>query len=138
MSLPAPEPGMVIRYDYVWQRETRVTGKERPACLVATLDDDTDPQLVVIVPITHSPPTGVTVGMEIPGDIAKTLGLDAARSWIVISEANVDYWPNAGLGAIPNRRGSFVYGYLPPALFEKVRAGFKNLLSRRLAKITRR
>jgi hypothetical protein len=68
-----------------------MTGKERPACLVATLDDETDPSLVAILPITHSAPSGDTTGMEIPQNITAMLGLDELRSWIVISEANIDY-----------------------------------------------
>jgi hypothetical protein len=141
MPLPRPEPGLVIRYDYLWQRETasaRVSGKERPACLVATLDDEADPQLVLILPITHSRPGSDTVGIEIPRAVAERLGLDDARSWIVISEANVDFWPNAGLAPLPGRRGLHAYGFLPPELFEKVRSSFVKLVEARRAKLVRR
>ena len=141
MPLPKPEPGLVIRYDYLWSGETgsaRISGKERPACLVATLDDDADPQLVLILPITHSKPKSETVGIEIPQRVAEHLGLDAARSWIVISEGNVDFWPNAGLAPVPGKRGAFMYGFLPPAFFEKVKAGFLKLFEKRCAKLVRR
>ena len=141
MPLPKPEPGLVIRYDYLWMGETapaRTSGKERPACLVATLDDEADPQLVLILPITHSRPKAGTVGIEIPSLVGKHLGLDDARSWIVISEANVDFWPNAGLAPIPGKRGMFAYGFLPPGLFEKVRSDFLKLFEMRRAKMVRR
>ncbi len=141
MPLPRPEPGLVIRYDYLRLRETvsaRTSGKERPACLVATLDDEADPQLVLILPITHSRPSGDTVGIEIPQAVAQYLGLDEVRSWIVISEANVDFWPNAGLAPLPGRRGVYAYGFLPPTLFEKVRGGFAKLFETRRAKLVRR
>jgi hypothetical protein len=141
MPLPRPEPGLVIRYDYLWLRETasvRVSGKERPACLVATLDQEADPQLVLILPITHWRPTGETTGIEVPPMVADHLGLDAARSWIVISEANVDFWPNAGLAPIPGRRGVYAYGFLPPSFFAKVRDGFVQLFEKRRAKLVRR
>ena len=141
MPLPKPEPGLVIRYDYLWSSETgsaRISGKERPACRVATLDDEADPQLVLLLPITHSKPKSETVGIEIPLRVADHLGLDAARSWIVVSEANVDFWPNAGLAPIPGKRGVYSYGFLPPSLFEKVRDGFVKLLEKRRAKLVRR
>lgn len=141
MPLPRPEPGLVFRCDYLWLDETasaRSSGKERPACLVATLDDEADPQLVVILPITHSRPRGGTVGIEIPQAVTEKLGLDEARSWIVASEANVDFWPNAGLAPIPGKRGTYAYGFLPPNLFENVRAKFLVLLAERRAKLVRR
>jgi len=141
MRLPRPEPGLVFRYDYLWLDETisaRTSGKERPACLVATLDDEADPQLVVILPITHSRPKGETVGIEVPRAAGEKLGLDDARSWIIVSEANVDFWPNAGLAPIPGRRDAYAYGYLPPALFENVKSRFLSLFTDRRAKLVRR
>lgn len=141
MPLPKSEPGLVIRYDYLWLGETgsaRASGKERSACLVATLDDDADPQLVLILPITHSKPKSETIGIEIPQAVKRHLGLDEARSWIIISEANVDFWPNAGLAPLPGKRGVYAYGYLPPRLFEAVRDSFVALLEKRRAKLVRR
>jgi len=61
--MPEPEPGLVIRYDYLWADEAaagRDQGKDRPACLVAASDSPIRPRFVVILPITHSPPTGAT------------------------------------------------------------------------------
>lgn len=141
MPLPEPEPGLVIRYDYLWLREsdaTRSSGKDRPACIVATLDDPADPRLVLILPTTRSPPKGDTAGVEIPHPVARKLGLSDERSWAVISEANVDYWPNAGLSPVPGRRGAFAYGFLPPLLFEEIKSRFLTLLARRRAKLVRR
>ena len=141
MPLPRPEPGLVVRYDYLWAAQTgsaRASGKERPACLVATLDDEADPRLVVLLPITHSQPRGETAGVEIPAAVARRLGLDEARAWIVISEANVDFWPNSGLAPLPGRRGVFAYGFLPPVLFETVKSRFLKLFKERRAKLVRR
>ena len=141
MPLPRPEPGLVFRYDYLWLQEAasvRTAGKERPACLVGTLDDDADPQLVVILPITRSRPRTPTVGIEIPQAVAEKLGLDDARSWIIVSEANIDFWPNAGLAPIPGKRGVYAYGFLPPTLFEIVRNRFLRLFTERRAKLLRR
>lgn len=69
MSLPEPRPGLVVRYDYLWLKDAergRSQGKDRPACLVAAADPVMRPRFVVLLPITHSPPSGDTVGVEIP------------------------------------------------------------------------
>lgn len=141
MALPPAEPGQVIRYDYLWLRQApsgHTSGKERPACIVATIDEVTDPRLVVILPITHAQPRGDTVGVEIPHAVTRHLKLDDARSWVVISEANVDHWPNAGLASIPGKRGAFTYGFLPPQFFEEIRGRFLALVSSRRTRLVRR
>ena len=130
MALPEPKPGLVIGYDYLWTREAAVgrqQSKDRPACLVAASDSSIAPRFVVILPITHSAPTGDTVGIEIPPKVGHALGLDEAHSWVIISDHNVDAWPNAGLTPIPGRPGIFSYGFIPPGLFAQIRARFLEL-----------
>ena len=127
MRLPDPEPGLVVRYDFLWSSDAkagRKSGKERPVCLVAALDSDTDPQFVVFLPITHSKPKGKAKGIEIPAKVGARLGLDAERAWVIVSEFNVDDWPNAGLAPVPGRTRQFAYGFLPPGLFAKVKTAF--------------
>ena len=130
MPLPEPRPGLVIRYDYLWTHEAtagRDQGKDRPACLVAAMDSGASPRFVVILPITHTRPDKATVGVEIPAKVREALGLDDAPSWIIVSEHNVDEWPNGGLAPIPGRRGIFSYGFIPPGLFAQVKAKFLEL-----------
>jgi hypothetical protein len=130
VPLPEPKPGLVIRYDYLWTREAahgRDQGKERPACLVAATDSIARPRFVVILPITHTPPEGDTVGVLIPSKVGAALGLDAAPSWVIVSEHNVDEWPNAGLAPVPGQSGVFSYGFIPPGLFSQVKAKFLEL-----------
>lgn len=130
MPLPAPKPGLVIRYDYVWANEAlagRDQGKERPACLIAASDPTASPRFVVILAITHTQPDQDTVGIEIPAKVKQAIGLDDAPSWIIVSEYNVDEWPNGGLSPIPGRAGVFGYGFIPPGLFAQVRAKFLEL-----------
>ena len=130
MPLPEPRPGLVIRYDYLWSRESaagRDQGKERPACLVAATDPTTSPRFVVILPITHTRPDKDTVGVEIPARVREALGLDDAPSWVIVSEHNVDEWPNGGLAPLPGRPGVFRYGFTPPGLFAQVKARFLEL-----------
>lgn len=129
MALPEPKPGLVIRYDYLWSREAAVgrdQGKDRPACLVAA-SDSTTPRFVVILPITHTAPVGDTVGIEIPPRVRQAIGLDDAPSWVIVSEHNVDEWPNGGLAPIPGRLGVFSYGFVPPGLFAQIKAKFLEL-----------
>lgn len=130
MALPEPQPGLVIRYDYLWAREAaagRYQGKERPACLVAATDPSVEPRFVVIVPITHTEPSGEVVGVAIPPKVRRTLGLDDAPCWIIVSEYNVDEWPNAGLAPLPGRPGVFAQGFVPPRLFARVKRRFLDL-----------
>lgn len=130
MPLPEPRPGLVIRYDYVWSREAaagRDQGKERPACLVAATDSTTSPRFVVILAITHTPPDKDTVGVEIPAKVREGLGLDDVPSLVIVSEHNVDEWPNGGLAPLPGRPGVFSYGFIPPGLFAQVKAKFLEL-----------
>jgi hypothetical protein len=130
VPLPEPKPGLVIRYDYLWSRAAaagRDQGKERPACLVAATDPITSPRFVVILPITHTRPDKNAVGVEIPARIREALGLDDAPSWVIVSEHNVDEWPNGGLAPLPGRPGVFSYGFIPPGLFAQVKARFLEL-----------
>jgi len=130
MSFPEPKPGLVIRYDYLWSREAaagRDQGKDRPACLVAASDSTTTPRFVVILPITHAAPVGDTVGIEIPPKVRRAIGLDDAPTWVIVSEHNVDEWPNGGLAPIPGRPGIFSYGFVPPGLFAQIKAKFLEL-----------
>ena len=130
MLLPEPRPGLVFRYDYLWSREAaagREQGKERPACLLAAMDSAAAPRFVVILPITHTPPDKDTVGVELPAKVRHAIGLDDAPSWVIVSEHNVDEWPNGGLAPVPGRPGVFSYGFIPPGLFAQVKARFLEL-----------
>jgi hypothetical protein len=125
-----PKPGLVVRYDYLWFREAaagRDQGKSRPTCLVAASDRPSRPRYVVLLPITHMPPDADAVGIEIPAKVKQAIGLDNAPSWIIVSEHNIDEWPNAGLSPLPGKPGAFGYGFIPPGLFAKIKAKFLEL-----------
>jgi len=91
------------------------------------LDSPIEPRFVVILPITHTPPDKGTVGVEIPAKVRQAIGLDDAPSWVIVSDHNVDEWPNGGLAPVPGRPGAFSYGFIPPALFAQVKAKFLEL-----------
>lgn len=141
MAFPEPKPGLVVRYDYLWSDEAaagRDAGKDRPACLVAASDSQVRPRFVVLLSITHTRPSGDTVGILIPPNVKAALGLDDAPSWVIVSEHNIDEWPSAGLSPIPGRPGVLAYGFIPPALFQKIKAGFLDLARARKSGTVRR
>ena len=141
MALPDPKPGLVVRYDYLWTHEAaagRDQGKTRPACLIAATDPAVRPRYVVLLPITHTPPAGDTEGIEIPARFRQALGLDDAPGWAIVSEHNIDEWPNAGLSPLPGRPDTFSYGFIPPGLFAQIRARFLELACSRKSRSVRR
>jgi hypothetical protein len=89
--------------------------------LLAITNVEGEPKIVVL-PITHSPPTDPAHAVEIPHATKRRLGLDDERSWIVLTESNRFTWPGPDLR--PSRVGdprSVAYGLLPRALYEQVR-----------------
>ena len=141
VTLPGPKPGLIVRHDYLWSHEAAAgcdQGKDRPTCLVAASDSLTKPRFVVLLPITHSPPSGDTIGLEIPTKVKQALGLDDAPSWVIVSEYNVDEWPNAGVSPLPGRPGVFSYGFIPPGLFAQIKARFLDLARKNKGRAVRR
>jgi len=129
VSWPTPQPGLVIRYSYLWHTEA-VTGqedgvKDRPCAVVLALRDEEGRTRVYALPITHSAPAAVEDAVEIPALIKARLGLDGERSWVVVSEANVFAWPGPDLRPLPGQGlESAAYGFLPPGFFRVVRDKF--------------
>jgi hypothetical protein len=60
VTLPKPEPGLVIRYSYLWHAESlegREEGsKDRPCALVLAAMSKDGSMIVTVLPITHSEP----------------------------------------------------------------------------------
>jgi hypothetical protein len=129
VTWPTPQPGLVIRYSYLWHRES-LTGqeegvKDRPCAVVIALQDEEKRTRVYALPITHSAPTAGEDAIEIPAAVKARLGLDGERSWIVVDEANVFAWPGPDLRFLPDKGSeSAVYGFLPPSFFRVVRDRF--------------
>lgn len=126
MALPDPVPGLVIRYSYLWGREAREGreegGKDRPCAIVVAAGRAEDGRTrVMVAPITHAPPQGAGVAIEVPLQVGRALGLDDARSWIVTAEVNLFTWP--GPDVRPTRGRDFAFGRLPNRLLGQVRRG---------------
>jgi len=123
VSIPAPIPGLVFRYSYLWHSEHlqgREEGvKDRPCAVVLVTATDAGGDVVTVLPVTHTPPTDAELALEIPGNVKQRLGLDGERSWIVFAEANRFLWPGPDLRPLPGHDVSRVaYGVLPPKFFE--------------------
>ncbi len=141
MALPDPKPGLVVRYDYLWTHDAaagRHQGKTRPTCLIAATDTAVRPRYVVLLPITHTPPAGDVAGIEIPTRVREALGLDDAPSWVIVSEHNIDEWPNAWLSPLPGLPDVFTYGFIPPGLFAQIKARFLELARAKESRAVRR
>jgi hypothetical protein len=125
VPLPVPEPGLVISYAYLWQSEYdegREEGvKTRPCVIVITVRDDGGKTVVTVVPVTHSAPTIPDTAVEIPRTTKQRLGLDTARSWVVVTEVNGFVWPGPDLRPLSNDGSRFDYGLVPPGLFRQIR-----------------
>ena len=142
MPIPAPEPGLVISYAYLWHHEHeagREEGrKDRPSVVVLCAQRETDDATIVtVLPITHSLPHDPKGAVEIPALVKRNLGLDDARSWIVVSEGNEFVWPGYDLRRTAGTN-DYSVGFLPPRLFNRVREAFVALHRNGKAKTTER
>ncbi len=137
MAIPSPVPGLVIPFSYLWYREHfegREEGhKNRPCVIVAAVRvDGNGDTRVLVLPVTHTPPTGVGQCVELPQRVKQRLRLDDAASWVVLTEWNEFVWPGPDLRRRPGA-DDFAYGMLPPRLFAAVRDGFLAIVEKRAA-----
>jgi uncharacterized protein YifN (PemK superfamily) len=127
---PDPEIGQIIRFDYLWRDEHergRMEGaKDRPcAVVVARKQADDGTYLVLLAPITHSPPTDLRGAIEMQTRFNKMTGLDQGRSWLVTSEVNQVSWADPGI--VPARQDQWLYGMLPRGIAQKA---VRNIIER--------
>ena len=132
MSLPKPQPGLVIRYSYLWLREHRAGReegvKDRPCAIVLAAHNEAGKIEVVVVPVTHSQPKAGVEALELPLPIKQMLGLDSERSWVVLAESNEFDWPGPDLRRIGDNDDSTIdYGMLPPRFFAELRTRYMAL-----------
>jgi len=128
VAIPTPEPGLVISYAYLWHDEYKAGRsegrKDRPCVIVLAVDiDQSGSTIVTVPPVTHAQPAEPGTGVEIPPAVKRHLGLDEARSWIVVTEGNEFAWPGYDLRRRP-RSDRYDYGFLPPRIFDRVRDAF--------------
>ena len=85
MSIPTPEPGLVISYAYLWNYESQggqeEGRKDRPCVIMLAVQREPDGEtLVTVLPVTHRPPEDSRAAVEIPRAVKRHLGLDDDRS----------------------------------------------------------
>jgi hypothetical protein len=125
VSLPHPEPGLVIPYGYLWRYEHRAGQEEgrktRPCVIVLSAENKTDGTTrVTVAPITHSPPETNDRALELPQRVKQALKLDDDRSWVVLDEVNQFTWPGFDIRPVPGTKTRFVYGFIPPKLHDQI------------------
>jgi len=80
---------------------------------------------LLVLPVTHSKPDNPEWAIEIPQAVKWHLGLDDARSWIMLTESNEFLWPGPDLRRVRDGDDSTVaYGFFPPNLFLIIRKRF--------------
>ncbi|WP_217430789.1 type II toxin-antitoxin system PemK/MazF family toxin [Sphingomonas bacterium] len=109
MSLPTPEPGLVIPYAYLWRHEHRKGQEEgrkvRPSVIVLAVQNSKGgAPRVTVAPITHTPPAKDGEAIELPPRVKQALGLDDDRSWIVLDEVNQFAWPGYDIRPVPGSK----------------------------------
>ncbi len=122
-AYPAPIPGLVIRYAYLWKREAdqgKVEGqKHRPCVVVLCIEEVDGEQVVTVAPITHTAPDDLAQAIALTPATRRRLGLDAEKNWIIASELNSFCWPGPDL--VPAPSGAYAYGELPAVVFEALK-----------------
>ena len=133
-AIPDARSGIVFRYRYlrIWEYERGdQVGKDRPCCILMPLRSgqileappiqrERDPTAmdahtvdegeVLILPIQSDPPGQNQLGLELTIQDKRYVGLPShAPSYVLVSEANLDRWPNADMSLVPGRQGTFTY-----------------------------
>jgi hypothetical protein len=57
---------------------------------------------------------------------------------VIVSEHNVDEWPNGELQPVPGRPNLFSYGFIAPGLFARIKSTFLDLAGRKRSAGVRR
>jgi len=143
VALPKPVPGLVIRYAYLWRDEYRRGQeeglKDRPCAVIVVTTGEAGDQAVTVLPVTHTPHSDPSLAVEIPIGTKRRLGLDDARSWVVLSEANRFLWPGPDLRPIRSGDPSGVaYGLLPRALFKEISTKLADAIAARAVRVVPR
>ena len=136
MPLPDPKPGLVISYAYLWHDEAkrgREEGvKDRP-CLIVGAQAKEEATTVMVMPITHTPPSRSDHAVPLSPATKTRLGLDDQASWIVTTEYNRFNWPGYDVRPLPGQGSdrSYVYGVIPRGDLNRVREQVRSHIQER-------
>jgi hypothetical protein len=142
MALPTPESGLVISYRYLWRYEhekgMEEGRKNRPCVIVLAVEQAEGGTLVTVAPTTHSPPAIPTDAVEIPLRVKQHLGLDDLPSWVIVREVNQFIWPGFDLVPVFGKPEKYDYGFVSPALFERIKKAIIDNFASKQGSITLR
>jgi PemK-like, MazF-like toxin of type II toxin-antitoxin system len=83
---------MVVRCACLWHWEFeqgREEGdKNRPCAIILSAVDQAGETVVTVLPVTHTNPADKADAVELPRVVKQRLGLDDARSWVIVNEMN--------------------------------------------------
>ena len=156
--IPEPVPGLVFRYDFLRPREAEggvEHGKERPACILVRLlagerlsgvrvlmeggefvigDYVASANDFIILPIQSDPPSKLQLGVVLDVRTKAYIGLrDDRPSDVIVSEVNIDTWPNSGIKDAPGRPGRWSYDRPTPGpKLAEIAKAFRLLPEKRL------
>lgn len=137
-TLPAPVPGLVLRYSFRWSQDRNEEGSKDRSCAILLCSTTRNGHTIVtLLPVTHAPPYNPDLAVEIPRRTKERLGLDASRSWIVLDEANRFIWPGPDLRFLPGT-DHVDYGPLPQRLYNLIRDKWLQAYDRRQTQIITR
>ncbi len=142
MTYPAPRPGLVIRYSFLWSHEAKAGAtegrKDRPCAIVVAVPPNALGEIrVAVVPVTHTRPADPATAIALPAKVQRELGLEIEPAWICLDAVNVFAWPGFDVRTIPGT-DRIAYGPLPQPLFEQLREGVLRLNRERRARQTGR
>ena len=141
-----PQPGLVVRYDFLWKEEEKagqVDGrKDRPCLILAVKKSSQSDQEreVLLCPITHTPSIAAEKAVEVPVAMARHLQLDDDRMWIKTDQLNTVVWPKKQipLGLVRVREGEYSYGKMHSKLSAQAMDNVREHLRERTLKNVRR
>lgn len=105
MAQEARKAAKIVLASSCWQSKTPATIRpSSPSCRLLTRRDP-------------------AAAIEIPLPVKAHLGLDDARSWVVVNEGNEFVWPGYDLRRTA-KSGDYQFGFLPPRFFNQIREAF--------------
>ncbi|MCY7339506.1 MAG: hypothetical protein LH465_06085 [Sphingomonas bacterium] len=141
VAWPIPQPGDVLSYAYLWSHEADAGQeeglKDRPVVIVVAVQNVHGNTQLLVAPITHSEPRLPQSAIEIPKIIKRELGLDEARSWIILNELNRFVWPGPDIRIVAGGSGPY-HGAIPDHLFTRMRDAIVERASANRLRMTKR
>ena len=114
MTWPVPQPGLVIRYSYLWESEAQrgceEGVKDRPCAIILVILREGEHPIVRVLPITHTAPSDLADALEIPATTKQRLKLifNSCRvglgcKSLILQEAKVGFCNNVVPRFVANR-----------------------------------